>query len=70
MGKRNILNGVVIIDGEAMMTTREVAQLLKVHINTVRRWGNDGLLKMYRVGPRGDRRFKKKDINTFVNGNE
>jgi excisionase family DNA binding protein len=49
-----------------MMTTREVARFLKVHINTVRRWANSGILKTYRVGPRGDRRFKKEDINTFV----
>jgi excisionase family DNA binding protein len=69
-GRVNLLNEVMINGSEAMMTTREVAQLLKVHINTVRRWGNSGILKAYRVGPRGDRRFKKEDINTFVNGNK
>jgi excisionase family DNA binding protein len=70
MEKRNILNEVVINDGESMMTTRDVARLLKVHVNTVRRWGNLGMFKTYRVGPRGDRRFKKEDINTFVNGDK
>ena len=45
-----------------MLTARDLARLLHVHINTVRRWSNRGLLKAYRVGPRGDRRFKKEDI--------
>jgi hypothetical protein len=29
----------------------------------VRRWTNNGVLKAYRIGPRGDRRFKQKDID-------
>ena len=49
-----------------MLTTRGVAQLLNVHINTVRRWSNQGILKAYRVGPRGDRRFKREDIDAFL----
>ena len=39
-----------------MLKANEVAQLLNVHINTVRRWSNQNILKAYRVGPRGDRR--------------
>ena len=49
-----------------MLTARDLARLLHVHINTVRRWSNRGLLKAYRVGPRGDRRFKKEDIALFI----
>ena len=44
------------------LRTSDVAHLLNVHINTVRRWSNKGILKSYRIGPRGDRRFKRKDI--------
>lgn len=44
------------------LRTRDVAHLLNVHINTVRRWSNKGILKSYRIGPRGDRRFKREDI--------
>ena len=49
-----------------MLTPRETAQLLGVHVNTVRRWANKGLLKAYRVSPRGDRRFRQKDITNFL----
>ena len=51
---------------ETMLTTREVSVLLNVHIDTVRRWSNDGLIKGYRICSRGDRRFQKKDIETFL----
>lgn len=44
------------------LRTRDVAHFLNVHINTVRRWSNKGILKSYRIGPRGDRRFKREDI--------
>jgi DNA-binding transcriptional MerR regulator len=37
-----------------------------VHINTVRRWTNTGLIKHYRLGPRKDRRFTKADILEFL----
>ena len=50
----------------AMLTASEVAQLLNVHINTVRRWSNRGIIRAYRIGPRGDRRFRKKDITGLL----
>ena len=49
-----------------MLTTTEVAHLLHVHPNTVRRWANKGLLPSYRLGTRGDRRFKRKEVETFI----
>ena len=49
-----------------MLTTGEVARLLNVHINTVRRWSNQGVLKTYRIGSRGDRRFHREDITEFL----
>ena len=52
------------IDG--MLTISEVAHLLNVHINTVRRWSNQGILKAYRLGSRGDRRFRQEDITSFL----
>ena len=51
-----------------MLTTSDVAHLLNVHINTVRRWGNRGVIKAYRVGPRGDRRFRREDIANLLLG--
>jgi len=51
---------------DIMLKTREVANLLNVHINTVRRWSNSGILQVYRVGPRRDRRYRKSDIDHFL----
>ena len=50
----------------AMLTTSEVAKLLHIHINTVRRWSDSGMLKTYRIGTRGDRRYKQEDITRFL----
>jgi excisionase family DNA binding protein len=51
---------------DPMLTTSDVARLLNIHINTVRRWSNQGKLKTYRIGSRGDRRFQHEDINSFL----
>lgn len=49
-----------------MFTTRELAKFLNVHINTVRRWSDQGVIKSYRIGPRGDRRFSRDDVIGFL----
>jgi excisionase family DNA binding protein len=49
-----------------MLTTSEAARLLRVHPNTIRQWANKRLLHAYRLGPRGDRRFKRKDVDLFI----
>ena len=51
---------------EPMMTIAETARLLNVHINTIRRWSAQGILRTYRIGTRGDRRFKYEDIQTML----
>ena len=51
---------------ESMMTVGEVARLLHIHINTVRRWSDQGIIKSYRITRRGDRRFKREDIAFFI----
>jgi excisionase family DNA binding protein len=45
-----------------MLTIREASQILNVHTNTLRRWTNQGIMKTYRIGRRGDRRFKAEDL--------
>ena len=52
-----------------LLTASELADLLNVHINTVRRWSDSGILKSYRLGPRGDRRFRMDDVNRFLESN-
>ena len=56
-------------EAESLLTVREVAQLLHIHNNTVRRWSDEGLLKTYRISRRGDRRFKREDVNRFLDSN-
>ena len=51
---------------ETMLTVRQVADFLHVSICTVRRWSNNGTLKYYRVGSRGDRRYRKEDVLQFL----
>ena len=59
-----------IHSGNRMLTTSGVAKLLNLHINTVRRWSDDGILKPYRIGPRGDRRFVRGDVINFLTSQE
>lgn len=58
------------LQSRLMLTTSDVAQLLGLHSNTVRRWSEQGLLKSYRVGPRGDRRFRREEIDALLQEGE
>jgi len=51
---------------DSMLTLREVAKLLHIHPNTLRRWSNAGRIKAYRITARGDRRFKREEIARFL----
>jgi excisionase family DNA binding protein len=51
---------------DEMLTPREVARLLHVHLNTLKRWSACGRIKCYRISPRGDRRYARGDINHFL----
>lgn len=55
-----------VVSLETMLSTSKAAELLKVHVNTVRRWGNSGVLPEYRVGSRGDRRFSRQDVEKLL----
>jgi len=49
-----------------MLTVGEVARMLHVHPNTLRRWSNRGRIRSYRINPRGDRRYRLRDIKGFL----
>ena len=59
-------SGDTLPPNNAMLRTAEVARLLGVHENTVRRWESDGRLKAIRLGSRGDRRFWAEDVHTAM----
>jgi excisionase family DNA binding protein len=52
-----------------MLTATEVAEMLHLHVNTVKRLGDRGELPFYRVCKRGDRRFRLDDVMKFLSQN-
>ena len=52
----------------SVLTTKDVAVILGIHQNTVRRWSDLGLLRSFRVSQRGDRRYRYQDITSFLDG--
>lgn len=50
-----------------LLTIRQAAEVLNVHVETLRRWDKSGKLKAIRVNERGDRRYKREDILKFIN---
>lgn len=57
-------------DPDALLTLGEVAELLNIHVNTVRRWSNQGMLKARRIGNRRDRRFRQGDVEGLTEEEE
>ncbi len=51
---------------KAVLRVGDVANLLGVHINTVRHWSDEGVLKSFRVGLRHERRFRRDDVDAFL----
>ena len=49
-----------------LLTIRQVAKILNVHSETLRRWDKSNKLRAIRVGQRGDRRFRKSDILKII----
>ena len=40
----------------------KVARIFNMHASSIRRWSEQGILKSYRIGPRGERRFRREDV--------
>lgn len=51
-----------------LLSMKEVSELLKVHPNTLRLWDKKGILKAVRFGTRRDRKYRKIDVLTLLNG--
>jgi len=56
---------------ETLISVAQAAALLGVHPNTIRSWTDAGRLTAYRINARGDRRFRKTDVERLlVEGSE
>lgn len=54
---------------EQLLTIEEVAEFLRVSIWTVRKLVKTGKLKAITISSRGDKRFSKNDVDTYIKEN-
>lgn len=52
---------------EELLTLSEAAKILKAHPNTLGLWDKSGVLKAVRIGVKKVRRYKKEEIEKFIN---
>ncbi|OGK35720.1 hypothetical protein A3F59_02355 [Candidatus Roizmanbacteria bacterium RIFCSPHIGHO2_12_FULL_38_13] len=53
-----------------LLRIREAAEMLSVNPETLRRWDRSGKLKAIIISKRGDRRYRKEDIEKIINKTE
>ncbi len=53
-----------------LLTLEQVSELLQVHPNTLRNWDRDGTLKAIRIGSRKLYRYKKEEIEKFIDNEQ
>lgn len=49
-----------------LYTIREVAEMLRVNPETLRRWDREGKVKAFRIGVRGHRKYTKEQIDQLL----
>jgi len=49
-----------------LLTIKQAAEILNVHVETLRRWDKRGKLKAIRVNERGDRRYRPENIEKLI----
>ncbi len=49
-----------------LLTIRQAAEILNVHVETLRRWDKSGRLKAIIVNGRGDRRYDPREIEVIL----
>ena len=52
---------------DGLIKLSEACKILNVHPQTLRAWDKKGILVAIRFGQRGDRRYKKEDIEKLMN---
>ena len=53
-------------DRDTLVSVAQAAALLGVHPNTIRSWTDAGRLSAYRINTRGDRRFRRSDLELLL----
>jgi len=49
-----------------LLTIRQAADVLNVHVETLRRWDKNSKLKAIKINERGDRRYKLEDLEKVI----
>lgn len=49
-----------------LLTIRQAAEILNVHVETLRRWDKSGKLKAIKINSRGDRRYQVEGLEAFI----
>jgi len=55
---------------EIWLNTKEIAERLNIHVETVRRWLRSGILRGVYVGGKGGYRIRERDLNKFLKSRE
>jgi excisionase family DNA binding protein len=53
-----------------LLTIKQASELLNCHPNTLRAWDKKGYLVAVRFGTRGDRRYRRDDVDKILKGNK
>lgn len=57
---------VINVHPDQLLTVAQAARVLGVHGNTVRAWTEQGLLQCVRINRRGDRRYDRAELESFL----
>lgn len=49
-----------------LISISKVCEILNVHPNTLKRWETEGLVNPIRFGKRGDRKYRKQEIDSLI----
>ena len=49
-----------------LLTIRQAAEVLNVHVETLRRWDKSGKLRAIIMNERGDRRYRPEDLEKLM----
>lgn len=53
-------------DSIRLLRIKEAAEILGISTATLRKWDKEGKLRAVRISARGDRRYRKEDIENFI----